>query len=179
MDKAEKKEKNPSTEYHNTFLLLSKYRDVVWSLEISTKKMESRFIKEMGCNIEEYLDSVYLAGFDFSESGVQERTKEMEQSAYMLKLIEVATETLRKKHKHGELYYWILYYSFLSPHQYRNTEEILKELVPHVDYMSYKTFFRKRKEAIEALSMVLWGYSANESVEILSFFAPKISEERK
>lgn len=87
MDKAEKKEKNPSIEYHNTFLLLSKYRDVVWSLEISTKKMESRFIKEMGCNIEEYLDSVYLAGFDFSESGVQERTKEMEQSAYMLKLI--------------------------------------------------------------------------------------------
>ena len=56
----------------------------------------------MGCNIEEYLDSVYLAGFDFSESGVQERTKEMEQSAYMLKLIEEATETLRKKHKHGE-----------------------------------------------------------------------------
>lgn len=160
-------------EYHDTFLLLSKYRDVVWSLEVSTQKLKSRFIKEMGCNIEEYLDSVYLAGFEFSESGVQERTKEIEQSAYMLKLLEAAIETLRKKHKYGESYYWILYYSYLSPQQYRNTEEIIRQLLPHIEGLAYKTYFRKRKEAIEALSMVLWGYAAKESLEILSAFTSK------
>lgn len=166
-------EKNNITEnkeYHNTFLLLSKYRDVVWSLEVSTKKLKSRFIKEMGCNIEEYLESVHLAGFEFSESGVQERTKEIEQSAYMLKLLESAVETLRNKHKHGETYYWILYYSFLSPQQYKNTEEIISQLSPHIEGLAYKTYFRKRKEAIEALSMVLWGYAAKESLGILSVF---------
>ena len=169
----DKKTKNPTAEYHNTLLLLSKYRDVVWSLEVTTKKMKSRFIKEMGCNIEEYLESVHLAGFEFSESGVQERTKEIEQSAYMLKLLEAAIDVLRNKHKYGETYYWILYYSFLSPQQYKNTEEIIRQLSPHVESLSYKTYFRKRKEAIEALSMVLWGYSANESKEVLSAFAPE------
>ena len=160
-------------EYHNTFLLLSKYRDVVWSLEVTTKKLRSRFIKEMGCNIEEYLESVHLAGFEFSESGVQERTKEIEQSAYMLKLLETAIETLRKKHKYGESYYWILYYSFLSPQQYRNTEEIIIQLSPHIEGIAYKTYFRKRKEAIEALSMILWGYAAKECMDILGDFSLK------
>ena len=169
----EKKSNSENREYHNTFLLLSKYRDVVWSLEVSTKKMESRFIKEMGCNIEEYLDSVHLAGFEFSESGVQERTKLIEQSTHMLKVLEAAIEILRNKHKYGEIYYWVLYYSFLSPQQYKNTEEIIRQLIPHIETLSYKTYFRKRKEAIEALSMVLWGYAANESIDVLSVFSPQ------
>jgi len=165
------KNNSETREYHNTFLLLSKYRDVVWSLEVTAKKMKSRFIREMGCNIEEYLDTVHLAGFEFSESGVQERTKLIEQSTYMLKILESAIETLRNKHKYGETYYWILYYSFLSPQQCKNTEEILNQLTQHIESLCYKTYFRKRKEAIKALSMVLWGYSANESMEILTTFA--------
>ena len=173
MDITEKKEKKSTTEYHNTYLLLSKYRDVVWSLEVTTKKTKSKFAKEMGCDIEEYLDTVHLAGFEFSDSGIQEHTKVIEESANMLKLLETAIDLLRNKHKYGETYYWILYYSFLSPKQYKNTAEILKQLSPHVQSLSYKTYFRKRKEAITALSMILWGYAAKESIDILTAFIPQ------
>lgn len=174
MKKVIKQNENISIEYHNTFLLLSKYRDVVWSLEVSTNKAKGKFLKEMGCNIEEYLDSVHMAGFEFSESGVQEHTKVIEQSTYMLNTLESAIETLKTKHKHGEEYYWILYYTYLSPKQYKNTEEIINQLSQHMDFISYKTYFRKRKEAVEALSMVLWGYAAKESIEILNLFSKKV-----
>lgn len=174
MNKQAKENSSHTKEYHDTFLLLNKYRDVVWSLEVTSKKMESKFIKEMGCDIEEYLDSVHIAGYEFSESGIQEHTKIIEQSTYMLKLLESAIDILRNKHKYGETYYWILYYSFLSPKQYKNTEEIINQLSQYIESISYKTYFRKRKEAIEALSMILWGYSAKESMDVLSFFAQKV-----
>ena len=46
--------------YHNTWKLLKKYRDVVWSLEISVQHVRAKFEIEYGTSIEEFLDSVYL-----------------------------------------------------------------------------------------------------------------------
>jgi len=157
-------------EYHDTFLLLNKYRDVVWSLETSTGKLKSKFMREMGCSLEDYLDNTYVAGMEFSKSGVQEHTKILESSRQMLMLLESAVDVLRRKHKYGETYYWILYYSFLSPKQYRNTEEILEQLMLHIDSVSYRTYFRKRREAVDALSTVLWGYATKDSMDILYRF---------
>ena len=38
----------------------------------------------------------------------------------ILKLWDSAIDLLRNKHKNGESYYWLLYYSYLSPQQMRN-----------------------------------------------------------
>lgn len=170
------KEIKPSetNEYHNTYLLLSKYRDVVWSLELSVQRVKNRFQLEMGSSIEDFLDSAYLAGVDFSQSGVEEHTKSIERSYKMLKLMESSIELLRNKHKNGENYYWILYYSFLSPNQYRNAEEILEVLEPHIGYVCTKTYYRKRREAIDALSSILWGFTSKESLSVLEEFFPAI-----
>ena len=91
----------------------------------------------------------------------------------MLKLMENAVNLLRSKHKFGEAYYWILYYSYLSSQQYRNTEEIIDQLRPHIQDISYRTYFRKRKEAIMALSSVLWGYTSRDSLNLLEQFFPE------
>jgi len=40
----------------------------------------------------------------------------------MLKLIESAVKLLRSKHKNGEIYYWLLYYTYFSPQQLRNVK---------------------------------------------------------
>ena len=50
----------------------------------------------------------------------------------MIKLLESSVDLLRGSHKHGEQYYWILYYSFLSPQQLKNTDEILEKLEQHI-----------------------------------------------
>ena len=157
-------------EYHNTYLLLKKYRDVVWSLELSVQKIKNKFRIEMGSSIEDFLDSAYLAGVDFADSGLTEHTKSIEQSHKMIKLMESAVELLRNKHKYGETYYWILYYAFLSPQQYKNADEIIEKLMPHIRDISYRTYYRKRREAIESLSCILWGYTEKECSSVLEQF---------
>ena len=89
------------------------------------------------------------------------------------KLLDSAVELLRTKHKNGEAYYWLLYYSFLSPQQLKNVEEIIETLRPHIRDISFRTYYRKRREAIEALSSVLWGYTSKDSLDMLEQFFPE------
>lgn len=103
--------------YHDTWKLLKKYRDVVWSLELSVQHVRTKFEIEYGTSIEDFLDSVYLAGADLAGSDIEHHAKCIERSHKMLKLLDSAIELLRTKHKNGEAYYWLLYYSFLSPQQ--------------------------------------------------------------
>ena len=77
------------------------------------------------------------------------------------------------RHKTGEAYYWLLYYSFLSPQQLKNVEEIIENLRPHIRDISFRTYYRKRREAIEALSSVLWGYTSKDSLDVLEQFFPE------
>lgn len=158
--------------YHDTWKLLRKYRDVVWSLELSVQQVRNNFEIEYGSSVEEFLDSIYLAGADLSGSVIERHAQCIEQSHKMLKLLDTAIELTRTKHKNGESYYWILYYSFLSPQQLRNVEEIVEKLRPHIRDISLRTYYRRRREAIEALSSVLWGYTSKDSLEILEHFFP-------
>lgn len=172
MKKSQTLEPRENPLYHDTWMLLRKYRDVVWSLELSVQQVRRKFQMEYGSSIEDFLESIYLAGVDFADSGIQEHAQSIERSYQMLKLIESAVNLLRSKHKFGETYYWILYYSFLSPQQYRNAEEIIDQLRPHMQDISYRTYYRKRKEAIDAFSSILWGYSSRDSLCLLERFFP-------
>lgn len=154
--------------YHDTWKLLKKYRDVVWSLELSVQQVRSKFEIEYGSSIEEFLESIYLAGADLSGSNIEHHAECIERSHQMLKLLDTAIDLLRSKHKNGESYYWLLYYSFLSPQQQRNVEEIIEKLRPHIRDISFRTYYRRRREAIEALSSVLWGYTSRDSLIILN-----------
>lgn len=159
--------------YHDTGKLLKKYRDVSWSLELSVQQVRSRFRIEYGSSIEEFLDSIYLAGADLAGSEIEQHAKCIERSHRMLELLDSAVEFLRTKHKNGEVYYWLLYYTFLSPQQLHDVEEIIEKLRPHIRDISYRTYYRKRREAIDALSAILWGYTAKDSLAVLEQFFPK------
>ena len=158
--------------FHDTYLLLKKYRDVVWGLELSGQQVKRRFQMEVGSSIEDFLESIYLAGVDFSDNGIEEQARSIEKSYQMLKLLEVSVNIMRNKHKHGEMYYWLLYYSYLSPQQYRSVDEIIEMIRPHVSDISERTFFRRRKNAVEALSSILWGYTSRDSLSLMEQFFP-------
>lgn len=162
--------------YHDTWKLLKKYRDVVWSLELSIQQVRNRFELEYGSSIEDFLDSVHLAGADLSGSDTEHHAKCIERSYRMLKLLDSSVDMLRNKHKNGAVYYWLIYYTFLSPQQLRNVEEIIEKLRPHIRDISFRTYYRKRQEAIEALSSILWGYTSKDSMEILEQFFPDFQE---
>ena len=140
----------------------------MWSLELSVQQVRSKFEIEYGSSVEEFLESIYLAGADLSGSNIEHHAECIERSHQMLKLLDTAIDLLRSKHKNGESYYWLLYYSFLSPQQQRNVEEIIEKLRPHIRDISFRTYYRKRREAIDALSSVLWGYTSRDSLIILN-----------
>lgn len=158
--------------YHDTLTLLKKYRDVVWSMELSVQQVRNQFQIEYGSSIEDFLESVYLAGADLGGSDIEHHTKCIERSNQMLQLLNNAVDLLRTKHKNGEPYYWLLYYTYLSPQQLRNVEEIIEKLRPHIRDISFRTYYRKRQEAIEALGSLLWGYTAKDSVDLLDRLLP-------
>lgn len=161
--------------YHDTWTLLRKYRDVVWSLEVSVRQVRNRFRIDYGKTIEDFLESVYLAGADLSGTELEHQAKCIEQSHKMLCLVDSAVDLMRAKHKNGEEFYWLLYYAYLSPQELQNVEEIIDQLRPHIRDISTRTYYRKRKEAVEVLSSVLWGYTAQDSAEIVREFCSKLN----
>ena len=50
--------------YHDTWRLLKKYRDVVWSMELSVQQLKKEFECEYGSSVDDFLESVYMAGDD-------------------------------------------------------------------------------------------------------------------
>ena len=116
---------------------------------------------------------MYIAGADVGGTKLENYAKSIERSNKMLTLLNSAVDILRSKHKHGEQYYWILYYSYLSPQQLQNTDEIIENLRPHIANISPRTYYRKHPEAVQALSSILWGYTSKGCLEMLDKFFPE------
>ena len=87
-------------------------------------------------------------------------------------IVESRTDVASHTHKDGEAYYWLLYYTYLTPQQPQNAYEIIDRLRPHIRDISYSTYFRRRQDAIEALGFILWGYTSKDSIELLEQFFP-------
>lgn len=174
--KTDKSNVQGDSRYHDTWKLLKKYRDVVWSLELSVQQIKSQFQIEYGSSIEDFLDSIYMAGADLGGTQIENHARCIERSHKMLTLVENAVELLRTRHKNGEIFYWLLYYTYLSPQQFRNTEEIMEQLQLHMRDISFRTYYRRRKEAVVALSSVLWGYTSQDNLEVMELFFPSDAE---
>lgn len=54
----------------------------------------------------------------------------------------------------------------------KDIEEIVESLRPHILNISRRTYYRKRPEAVEALSAVLWGYTNKDCLKVLNQFFP-------
>lgn len=159
--------------YHDTWKLLKKYRDVVWSLELSVQQIKSQFQIEYGSSIEDFLDSIYMAGADLGGTQIENHARCIERSHKMLTLVGNSVDLLRTRHKNGEMFYWLLYYTYLSPQRLQNLDEIMEQLRPHMRDISVPTYYRKRKQAVEALSSILWGFTSQDCLKILDEFFPE------
>ena len=159
--------------YHDTLLLFKKYRDVVWSLSVSVEHAKSDFRECFGESIEDFLDSVYVAGADLSGTDIEERAKCIERSNKMLNLVDSAVNTMRKKNKNGELYYQILYFNYLCEQEYRSLDEIVDALGKAGYPMCRKTMTDYRALAVNLVSIFLWGYTAKDTLAILDKFVEK------
>ncbi len=168
MAKRKTKDVTENPLYHDTWKLLQKYRDVVWSMELSVQQVKTSFEVEFGQTIDEFLDSIYSAGADLSGTDIEQHARCIQRSNQMLRLLNGALEIMREKHPCGEDYYWILYYTYICPRKPHNTNEIVDKLRDHIRDISYSTYFRRRQDAIDTLSSILWGYTAKDTMIIIT-----------
>ena len=91
----------------------------------------------------------------------------------MLTLLNSAVDILRSKHKHGEQVLLDTLLQLPVPQQLQNTDEIIENLRPHIANISTRTYYRKRPEAVQALSSILWGYTSKDCLEMLDKFFPE------
>jgi hypothetical protein len=165
--------------FHDTYKLLRNYRDAVWSVEVSNLDLQAEFRAEYGVPVDACLEALSSVGADLSGTRIESHARSIDRSRKMLQLIDTAIGLMRKKHRKGELYYWILYYSYLSPQEYENTNEILRALEAHFPPMSVRTYYTYRQDAIDTLGSVLWGYTTRSCQSILNEFAPEEQPQSK
>ena len=155
--------------YHNTEKLLKKYRDILWSIEVATLQAEKDFESEMEYSIGEFLDMPYSAMEDLKGAKVEKQMKSLARNKKMIELIDKSVDVLRRKQVDGEMYYWIIYYTYLSNEKCPSTE-IVEKIAAKMYHISLKTYFAKKKQAIEYLSTILWGFTTKDCLPIIKKF---------
>ena len=102
--------------YKNTEMILKKYRDAVWSIEVANMQKNLYSENPMSELLEiGYEDSVKM----------EEHTKTIEKNKRMLSLIDVALEMIKTKQKNGDEYYKVIYYTFISNEPLTNPKGFL------------------------------------------------------
>lgn len=152
--------------YHNTEKLLKKYRDILWGIEVATLQAEKDFEAEMEYSIGEFLDMPYDAMEDLKDAKVEKQMKSLARNKKMIELIDKSVEVLRRKQINGELYYWIIYYTYLSNEKCPSTE-IVERIATKMYHISMKTYFAKKKQEIGYLSNILWGFTTKDCLHII------------
>ena len=160
--------------YHNVIVLFKIYRSVSWRMQVQIGQVKHRFRKEYGTDVDSFLESIYQAGLDLNddEANIKPRVEAISSSNKFLKLIDESVELMRLYHPQGERYYWVLYYTYMTPHQLGNISEIMEKLEPHLSQgvgINRSTYFRWRDSALKAVEGILWGYE-EESRRLLEHY---------
>jgi len=91
--------------FHVTYKFLRQYSDATYSLKEVVRQMESQFRLKYGTSVDDFLDSIYVAGAELTCSDIAERAKSIDRNNKMLELLDSSADLLRNNHKHGEQYY--------------------------------------------------------------------------
>ena len=167
--KAKTKQERPDY-YHSPERLLKTYRDVRWNLKLSMEHHKQDFEEEYGMSITEYLDDVYVAGVGFAGTKLEHHANSMKRTAEMLKLIDTAAHLIRDHNSEGEVFYWILYYTYFSPLRLNGVEEIIERVQMHIPYVTRDTYYRHRRRAVKTFASVLWGFTTKSEIDALAAF---------
>lgn len=164
-----RKKADRSAHFHDTLTLLKKYRDVSWNVDISSKSLHDEVYAEYGSSSEVILDELGITG---SGPRLEGYARSLARSKKMLQILSSSIDLMRDRHKKGELYYWVLYYTYLTP-KAESLPNILNLLNEKFPIMSTRTYYLRRAEAIEVLSSVLWGYTSSDCEDILNLLLPE------
>ena len=145
--------------YHNTEVLLSQYRLIIWVLECIPGELSDEL--EVPVHDIDALAEKIDIQTSLENARIESRVNAMMKTRYLVDRIHEALAVIRKKPGNGEDLYSVLYTTYLDPVE-RKHEEILKEL-----RMTSRTYYRLRREAITIMSIRLWSAPSGETASWL------------
>jgi hypothetical protein len=138
--------------YHKTKLLLKIYRDVVWSIEDRVAELEVEYY-EMGSNsLVEALD--YLDEYDpnINRKKLEDELGSVFKSKLLIEIVDKALLKVKKYPDYGDVYFEIIYKQYIQKNKYPE-----KHIIQVLNF-ERTTFYKRKKEAINTMGIVLWGY---------------------
>ncbi len=142
--------------FHKTKLLLMLYRKVVWRVEdaiCDVNETAYEFGSKRIANLVDFL-SFDLEDFDSirDKKAIEERLMYIAESKSMLEIVDKALLKLRTHPDNGEIYFNIITGSYI------NKEKLTDEQIRKKYHISLSTYYRYKKNAINLLGVILWGY---------------------
>lgn len=143
-------------EYHATKKLLSIYRNVEWQVESSVDNI--RETAQTYGNQQMYDLIVFLSHelepYDSAKDkkAIEDRIRSLDETQEILVCVKKALEHLKAHPDGGEIYYDIIYYSYINKD--KMTDQQIREML----HLSQPTFYRYKRKAIEMMGIALWGF---------------------
>ncbi len=170
----EKKRAGTPLLYHNTRELLKIYSKVIWCMEHSVRELDAECIE---CGYESLYDTLsYLASSidcELDSLHLEERTRSLLFTRSLVDIINRALVMLKDYPGKGERYFEIINKMHVLKYQY-SEDEILGFL-----NISRRTLFREKKEALDMLGVILWGFLIPDLIEKLrgTIMAPDLHQD--
>ena len=113
-------------------LLLNNYRDMKLARELQKVEKEVGYDLKILCSPEEFAEETGITEIDYTGN-------ERKLTIKAVKLINKAVKDIRENEEEGEIYYWVLYYTYLCDKVYKTNEryEKIKERVKITSYTKY------------------------------------------
>ena len=152
-------QKKQKESFHNTLLLLKNYRSIAWMLECFPEAVAEELERPFE-DVDKLLDGVTIAA-TFRARRIEQRLVSLEQTRLLLDRINDALTVLKRKPENGQLLYDLIYLTYISEQKLP-----LQEVLYRVD-VSPRHFYRLREQAVNLLSLRLWG-TPNASTNLLA-----------
>ena len=141
-------EKKRKEAYHNTLLLLSNYRNILWQTDSELDTIAA----ELNLPLQK-LDAV-LSRID-AEIGIENRRLELRlerlaKTRQLLDRINDALTTLKYKPDNGPLLYDLIYLTYISEEKLHQTDVLYRLNI------SRRHYYRLKEQAINIISLRLW-----------------------
>ena len=144
----EAQEKKQKQAYHNTLLLLSNYRNILWQTDCEIEAIAS----ELNVPLKN-LDAL-LSRVD-AEIGMENRRLELNlerlaKTRQLLDRINEALTALKRKPDNGPLLYDLIYMTYISDEKLLQTDVLFRLNI------SRRHYYRLKEQAINIISLRLW-----------------------
>ncbi len=140
--------------YHKTKLLLKIYRDVVWSMtnRIYEFEIEAQYNDMEIKHFAEFLNFINEFDININKKYLESELCCIAENKWFIDIIDKSLTKLKSYPEYGNDYYNIVYKQYIGGNRY-SEKNIIETL-----NVERTTFYKRKKEAINLMGIILWGY---------------------